>query len=91
MSVRCFRVFPEALDPCFACFTLSRSSPCNTYQCSFTFALVDVGGSPSSVVCWSKGDIGGAKRPEGNQRGGVASVSWVIIDMVVLTCMSVSK
>ena len=27
-----FRVFPEALDPCFACFTLSRSSPCNAYQ-----------------------------------------------------------
>ena len=32
MSVRCFRVFPEALDPCFACFTLSHSSPCNAYQ-----------------------------------------------------------
>ena len=27
-----FRVFPEALDPCFACFTLSRSSPCNAYH-----------------------------------------------------------
>ena len=27
-----FRVFPEALDPCFMCFTLSRSSPCNTYH-----------------------------------------------------------
>ena len=26
------RVFPEALDPCFVCFTLSRSSPCNAYQ-----------------------------------------------------------
>ena len=32
MSVRCFRVFPEALDPCFACFALSRSSPCNAYH-----------------------------------------------------------
>ena len=42
-------------------------------------------------MCWSKGDIGGAKRPEGNQRGGVASVSWVIIDVVVLTCMCVSN
>ena len=27
-----FRVFPEALDPCFACFTLSRSSLCNAYH-----------------------------------------------------------
>ena len=27
-----FRVFPEALDPCFACFTLPRSSPCNAYH-----------------------------------------------------------
>ena len=27
-----FRVFPEALDPCFVCFTLSRSSPCNAYH-----------------------------------------------------------
>ena len=27
-----FRVFPEAVDPCFAFCTLSRSSPCNAYQ-----------------------------------------------------------
>jgi len=27
-----FRVFPEALDPCFAFCALSRSSPCNAYQ-----------------------------------------------------------
>jgi len=27
-----FRVFPEALDPCFAFCTLSRSSPCNAYH-----------------------------------------------------------
>ena len=27
-----FRVFPEALYPCFACFTLSHSSLCNMYQ-----------------------------------------------------------
>ena len=29
-----FRVFPEALDPCFVCFTLSCSSQCNMYQWS---------------------------------------------------------
>ena len=27
-----FRVFPEALDPCFAFCTLSRSSLCNAYH-----------------------------------------------------------
>jgi hypothetical protein len=27
-----FRVFPEALDPCFVCFALSRSSLCNAHH-----------------------------------------------------------
>ena len=51
-------------------------------MCSFAFVFVDVGGSPSSIVCCSKGDVGGPKRPEGNQWGGLVSVSWVIIVLI---------
>ena len=32
-----FRVFPEALDPCFAFCALPRSSPCNAYHCETYF------------------------------------------------------
>ena len=38
----------------------------------------------SSVICCSKGEVGGAKQPEGDQRGGFASVRWVIIVVVGL-------
>ena len=38
----------------------------------------------SSVVCCSKGEVGGAKRPEGDQWGGFASVKCVILVVVGL-------
>ena len=38
----------------------------------------------SSIVRCSKGEVGGAKRPEGDQRGGFMSVRWVIIVVVGL-------
>ena len=47
---------------------------------------------PGKVVCCSTGDVGGAKQPEGDQWAGVASVRWLIIDMVgLLTCICVSN
>ena len=38
-----FRVFPEALDPCSTCFTLSCSSLCNTYHCRRLCPFLDAG------------------------------------------------
>ena len=46
MSVKCFRVFPEALDPCFAFCTFSCSSLCNAYHHSPTSCCISVGIAP---------------------------------------------